>query len=145
MKVLRRNMTKFEYIGYTGEETDIDPETGLHTGEARAEEKEPVAYRGSISAEKYLANQKYYGEEARYTHTIIMDNPDADIREDGVIRWRGEEYEIRAVHRSINVLSVQIRKKTKNHAREAEEPEGEGEGGTEADTWDGTGEGTDEP
>ena len=115
MKLLKRNLTEFEYIGYTGEETDIDPETGLHTGDPVPVMAEPVWYDGNISPANLLANQTFYGEDIRYTHVLLMDDPDAEIDEYGVIRWNGDLYDIRAVRRSQNVLNIALRKQTKDN------------------------------
>ena len=132
MRLLKRNLTTFEYIGSTGQETDIDPETGLHTGEPRMEYAEPVEYEGNISTPSLLVNQTFYGMDIRYTHVVVMDDPEADINEYGLIRWNDDLYDIRAVRRSLNVLSLAIRKQTKNNAEEEspEEPdESDGDGG----------------
>lgn len=123
MRLLRRNLREFEFIPYTGNETDIDPETGLHTGEPVPETGEPVWYEGNISPASLLANQTFYGLDTRYTHVLVMDDPDAEIDEYGVIRWEGDLYDIRAVRRSLNVLSIALRKQTKNHAEEGGDDE----------------------
>ena len=41
-----------------------------------------------------------------------MDKPDADIKEAGLIEWQGVLYEITAVRKSLNVLSVAMRQRT---------------------------------
>lgn len=128
MKLLKRNLTEFEYLAYTGNETDIDPETGLHTGEPVPEYAEPVWYEGNISPASLLTTQTFYGEDIRYTHVLLMDDPDAEIDEYGMIRWEGDLYEIRAVRRSQNVLNVALRKLTKNHAETEESGDAESGG-----------------
>lgn len=120
MKLLKRNLTEFEYLAYTGNETDIDPETGLHTGEPVPEFSEPVWYEGNISTASLLANQTFYGEDIRYTHVLLMDDPDAEIDESGLIRWNGDLYDIRAVRPSQNVLNIALRKQTKDNTEENE-------------------------
>lgn len=122
MKLLKRNQQVFEYLAYTGNETDIDPETGLHTGEPVPEFAEPVEYEGNISSASLLANQTFYGEDIRYTHVLLLDDPDAEINEYGVIRFDGDLYDIRAIRRSLNVLNVALRKQTKQNVTEGEEP-----------------------
>lgn len=129
MRLLRRNTTKFEYLPYTGLETDLNDD-GEHTGDFRPELGEPIAYRGNISAPSGQTQQQFYGADIRYTHTLVMDNPDVPINEYGVVRWKGEMYDIAAVRKSINVLSVALRKQTGNHAEPYEpdpEPEGDDE------------------
>ena len=120
MKLLKRNLTEFEYLPYTGE-SDIDPETGLHTGDPVPAYGEPVLCEGNISIPSQLVNPTFYGTDIRYTHTLVMDKPDVVIEECGLVRWKGNTYEIRAVRESLNQLSVALRKQTKNHA------DGEGE------------------
>ena len=123
MKLLKRNLDEFEYLPYTGNESDIDPETGLHTGEPVPEYGEPVLYEGNISTPNLLANQTFYGTDTRFTHVLLMDDPDAEIDEYGLIRYKGGLYDIRAVRRSLNVLSAALRKQTKDHAEgEPDEP-----------------------
>ena len=106
MKLLFRNMTDFEYLPYTGLETDIDEETGLHTGEFRPDYGSAVTYRGNISVPSGAAMQAFDGLEVRYSHILVMDDPNADIRETGKIRWKNRLYQITAVRPSLNVLSV---------------------------------------
>lgn len=120
MKLLKRNTTKFEYLPNTGEESDVDS-NGRHTGDYQPVYGHPIEKRGNISTPSGYTNQAFYGQDIRYTHVLVMDHPDEDIREDGQIRWKGELYDIRAVRPSLNALSVALRKQTVNH------PEGDGE------------------
>lgn len=125
MKLLRRNTTKFEYLPYTGVMTDVNAD-GDHTGEFHPEYGDPVTYRGNISSPSGHSVQQFYGEEIRYTHTLVMDKPDVDINEHGLIRWKGDLYEITAVRPSLNAVSIALRKM--ETVVEAEQPEdGEGE------------------
>lgn len=127
MRLLKRNLTEFSYIPHLGE-TDIDPETGKHTGDPVPTWGEPVPMTGNISTPSLHVNPTFYGEDIRYTHTLVMDDPDAGIDEYGEILWKGDRYEIRAVRPSLNVLSVALRKKTKDNSEpegEEDEPEGE--------------------
>lgn len=116
MKLLKRNLTEFDYLAYVDEATDVDPVTGLHTGEPTPTFAEPVTYEGNISPANLLTNQTFFGEDIRYTHVLLMDDPDAEIDEYGLILWNGDTYEIRAVRRSLNVLHVALRKQTKQNA-----------------------------
>lgn len=120
MKLLHRNTTKFEYIPYTGEESDLD-ENEMHTGEFHPVYGDPVEYRGNISTPSGNTTQTFYGMDIRYSHVLVMDKPDAEIAETGLIRWKDETYEIRAVRPSLNSLSIAMRKQTVDHA------DGEGE------------------
>lgn len=123
MRLLQRNLTEFEYIPQT-EETDIDPETGLHTGEFRPvtaeddEDAEPILYEGNISVASQYATYTLFGTDIRYTHVLVMDDPEVEIDEYGKIRWNGDLYDIRAVRPSLNSVSIALRKQTKNHAED---------------------------
>lgn len=115
MKLLKRNTTVFQYLPWTGLETDLD-DNGRHTGEFRPEYGTPICKRGNISTPSGYTNQTFYGQDIRYTHVLVMDTIDEDINERGLIRWKGDEYEIRAVRPSLNSLSVALRKNTKGNA-----------------------------
>jgi len=116
MRCLKRNMTKFEYLPYEGTDTDLNDD-GEHTGEFHREYGygEPVEYEGNISSPSGRVNQTFYGDDVRYTHTLVMDNPNAGINEHGVIRWKGDLYDIKAVKPSLNALSVALQKQTVAH------------------------------
>ena len=121
MKLLKRNLRAFEYMPYEGE-SDLDPDTGLHTGEPAPAYGKPIPMKGNISTPNLMVNPTFYGEEIRYTHTLVMDPKDGEcIDEYGLILWKGDEYEIRAVRRSLNVLSLALRKRTVNHSDGEEE------------------------
>lgn len=129
MRLVRRNTTLFEYIPFSNEMSDLN-ENGLHTGDFVSVPSEPVTYRGTISAAGGNESNELFGTDIRYTHTLVMDDPDVDISELGTIRWEGNMYEIRAVVPTINTLSVALRRKTANNARPAVNPEAvDGEGG----------------
>lgn len=115
MKCLRRNMTEFEYLPYDGTETDLN-EYGEHTGEFHPTYGDPVPMKGNISVPSGRVNQTFYGQDIRYTHTLVMDNPNVGISEQGVVRWKGDLYDVQAVRPSINFVSIALRKQTKNHA-----------------------------
>lgn len=111
MKCLERNKTKFEYLPYTGTETDLNSD-GEHTGEFHREYGNPVIYKGNISTPSGQVNQTFYGDDIRYTHTLVMDNPNVAIKEDGLIRWKGNLYEIRSRRASINAVSFALKEMT---------------------------------
>lgn len=110
------NMTQFEYRAYRGKQERLTPE-GRHTGEPELIYDDPVAYEGNISVNYGYAAQKAFGLDTNYTHVLIMEDPDADIKEEGLIDWNGDTYEIRSVVPSLNYLSVSLRKRTKNAAK----------------------------
>lgn len=114
MRLLIRNRTEFEYYAYSGLESDED-ENGLHTGVWHPVYDDPVTYKGNISAPSGAASQAFDGLEVRYTHILLMDDPNADISETGKIQWKGRMYQITAVRPSMNVLSVALLAETVNH------------------------------
>lgn len=134
MRVLRRNTQPFTYRKRTGQEEVIAD--GLHTGNWVPAYAEGVTYRGNISIPSGFAANEYFGINTRYTHVLMMDDPDADIAEDGLIEWRGDEYLIKAVRRSLNVLTAAIEQVTRDRSDPEPTPPNGTEGGT---TQDGTG------
>ena len=114
MRLLLRNLTEFKYYPYSGVDSDED-ENGLHTGVWHPEYGRPVTYRGNISAPSGAAVQAFDGLDVRYTHVLLMDDPNADIRETGKIEWKKRMYKITAVRPSLNVLSVALIAETLNH------------------------------
>ena len=114
MRCLERNKTAFEYLPYMGVVEDVT-EDGDHTGEYHEQYGTAVPYKGNISVPSGHTNQAFYGEDIRYTHTLVMDDPNVDINEYGLIRWKGELYDITAVRRSLNAVSVAMKKQTVDH------------------------------
>ena len=115
MKLLRRNTVQFSYLANTGTETEAI-RNGKHTGEYTQVYADPVSYRGNISAPYGNVSDNLFGINTQYTHVLVMDDMTAPIREDGLIVWKGDTYEIKAVRPTINVLAIALRKQTKNHA-----------------------------
>ena len=121
LRLLERNLKDLEYIPYEGE-SDIDPTTGRHTGEPVPHYGEPIPFRGNISTPSQYVNPTFYGQDIRYTHTLLLNLPDEfTVDEYGLVRYEGDTYEIRAVRESLNYLAVALRKQTKNNAG-GEEP-----------------------
>lgn len=118
MRLLKRNTTVFDYRKYLGEEEIL--KNGHHTGNYAPAYDEPVQYRGNISAPSGFATDQLFGINTQYTHVLLMDDPDADISEDGLIEWKGAVYEIKAVRPSLNVLAVALKKQTANHVDDSE-------------------------
>lgn len=114
MILLARNCTTFDYYKYTGLDSDLD-ENNLHTGIWKPVYDDPVTYKGNISAPSGAASQAFDGLEVRYTHILLMDDPNADISETGKIKWKDRMYQITAVRPSMNVLSVALLAETVNH------------------------------
>ena len=111
MKLLRRNLTPFEYRARTGmEEQLVD---GLHTGVYTTAYASPVLYYGNISVPSGYTQNGLFGINTDYTHVLVMENTGmVDIREDGLIDWKGDTYEIQAVRPSMNYISVALKIQT---------------------------------
>lgn len=114
MRLLKRNTTVFEYRPQTGEEEVLINDH--HTGNMKPIYGDPVQYRGNISAPSGFVTDQLFGIDIKYTHVLLMDKPDADIEETGLIDWKGAVYEIKAVRPSLNVLAVALKKQTANNA-----------------------------
>ena len=122
MKLQKRNCTEFEYYAYTGKTSDLNDD-GLHTGIPQPIYKAPVTYKGNISAPSGSALQTFAGLDIRYTHTLVMDDPNVDIKEYGYIVWKGKTLDINAVRPSLNVFSAALQERTVNYGEPYEEPE----------------------
>lgn len=120
MKLLKRNETEFTYTAYAGKTEIMKDQVlidgvltgGKHTGKYELTYESPVTYRGNISAPYGQDMQQLFGVNTPYTHVLLMDDPDADIREDGLIQWKDNVYEVKAVRPSLNVLAIALRKRT---------------------------------
>lgn len=122
MRLLKRNTTAFEYRAYLRSEDVLV--NGLHTGNVKPVYDGPVQYRGNISAPSGFATDNLFGINTQYTHVLLMSDMNADIKEEGLVIWKEDEYDVQAVRPTMNVLAVALRKRTKNHA-----PEGWQDGG----------------
>lgn len=110
MKLLKRNLTEFEYMAYLGkQEIMID---GKHTGRYEVQYADPIVRRGMIDVPTGYVQNQLFGINNDYSHVLLLDDPDADIKEAGRIRWKNALYEIKAVRQSLNVLSVALKKLT---------------------------------
>lgn len=124
MKCLKRNMTEFKYYAYAGLTSDVDEETGLHTGVPKPVYADHVSYKGNISSPSGSTVQAFDGLEIRYSHVLVMDDPNADIKETGYILWKGNKYSVEAVRPSLNFLSVALRQQTQDYGDQLVEDDG---------------------
>ena len=125
MKLQKRNCVEFEYLPYNGLTSDID-ENGFHTGVPVPQYGNPVVYTGNISAPSGSVVQAYDGLEIRYSHILLMDNPDVNIREEGKIRFKNRSYTIKAVRPSMNVFSAALLADTVDYGDQLIDEEDEG-------------------
>ena len=107
MRLLRRNTTLFDYYAYNGKTEALD--NGRHTGRYEVTYKSPVTYRGTVDLPSGYVSRELFGIDTDYTHVLVMDRPDADITESGRILWDGKQFEIKAVRKSLNALSVAMK------------------------------------
>ena len=106
MKLLKRNTTEFTYSAYEGKTEILN--NGKHTGKFTLSYSNPVTYRGNISVPAGQVNQQWFGIDVKYTHILLMDDPEAAITESGLIQWKGKTYLIKAVRPSPNVLAIAL-------------------------------------
>ena len=118
-------MTEFKYYAYTGLTSDVDEETGLHTGVPKPVYADPVSYKGNISSPSGSTVQAFDGLEIRYSHVLVMDDPNADIKETGYILWKGNKYSVEAVRPSLNFLSVALRQQIQDYGDQTIWPVGD--------------------
>lgn len=109
MRLLKRALTRFDYRACKGKEEILAD--GRHTGRYQLVYDDPVVMTGNISAPKGFANDRWFGIETKYTHVLLVDDPNTCIREDGLIIWNNETYEVRAVRPSLNMTSIALRKR----------------------------------
>lgn len=114
MRILKRNSATFEYRPYAGKERQM--KDGKQTFNYVPVYGDPVQYSGNISVPSGLATDNLFGVNTPYTHVLLMGDTKADIKEEGLITWKGCDYDITAVRPSLNVLAVALRKRTVNHA-----------------------------
>lgn len=114
MKLLRRNTTEFQYRPLSSQIEVV--KDGMHAGNYQPVYSYAVTYRGHISEPSGMANAAHFGLDTQYSHLLLMDDPNADIREGGIVEWKGGMYDVVAVRPSLNVLSVALRKRKKNYA-----------------------------
>jgi len=113
MRILRRNATTFEYRPLARKEEKLI--NGLHTGVMNPVYGDPVIYYGHISAPSGFATDNLFGVNTQYTHVLLMSDMNADIREDGIITWKEQDYDVQAVRPTLNVLAIALKKRTVNH------------------------------
>jgi len=111
VKLLRRNLTEVEYLPYVSKE-EILTDGGKHTGRYAVKYGDPVVFKANISTPSGQTQNQFFGINPDYTHVLVTDRQDMDIRETGKILWRDGEYEIKAVRPSLNVLSVALKRLT---------------------------------
>ena len=121
MQRLTRNLKTLAYLPYTGVTSDLT-DNNEHTGEFHRVYGDPVIIKGNISSPSGRISEMFYGQDVRYTHTLVLDGTDTGVTEDGLIRWNGELYDIQAIRPTLNATSVALRKQTTDHESEWQPP-----------------------
>ena len=120
MRLLKRNVTKFDYYEYVGLGSDLN-EDGLHTGEPKVKYNYPVTYEGNISSPSGEAKQAFDGVEISYSHVLVMDDPNVDINEHGYIEWKDKILDIKAVRPSLNSVTIALKERIADNGDQYEE------------------------
>ena len=122
MRTLLRNKTKFYYASHIGE-TEILDEYGNHTGEYTISHCDPIECFGNVSPAKGEKQTEQFGESESYDKVIVLDDRNAPIDEHSIL-WvdtlpslnedgstdTPHDYEVKAVARSLNGMSIAIHK-----------------------------------
>ena len=122
MRCMVRNKRKFYYASYIGK-TEIIDEYGNATGEYAISYSKPIKCYGNVSAAKGEIQSRQFGESESYDKVIVLDDRNAPIDEYSVL-WVDTlphlnddgstdtpwDYDIKKVARSLNGVSIAIRK-----------------------------------
>lgn len=117
--MLRRQRTSFEYMPFLRKTEILD--NGKHTGRHTAKYGGRVTYTGNVAMPTGYVQATWFGIDKDYSHILIMDDPQAPIKEEGIIEWQGDTYVIQAVRPSINFLSIAMRRITPEEAKALKE------------------------
>lgn len=119
MRMLKRQETEFEYMPYYGKTEILDD--GRHTGRYGLRLGGRETYRGNLAMPTGYVQATWFGIDKDYSHILIIADPKADIKEEGIIECEGNTYVIQAVRPSINFLSIAMRRVTKEEAQALKE------------------------
>lgn len=121
MRTLERNKQKFYYCQYQSSTTVYD-EYGNETGEPRRNYSVPQSMRANISPATGQSNTEQFGNLESYDKVIVTDWMSCPINEQSVLFVDKEptadddngspayDYIVRRVARSLNSISIAIRK-----------------------------------
>ena len=110
MRLLKRNCTTATYYPYSGFITGTNA-YGQHTGENKVVYGDAVKLRRvNLSTASGYASQNLFGKDTPYTYVLLVDDLDAGIEEHGLIVCEEQVFEITAVRKSLNVVSVALKK-----------------------------------
>lgn len=110
MKGLERNKRDFQYAVHTGRKEPILDESGNRTGEYASVYSEPVSWKGNISAGSGDVEAAPFGSEITYDRIIVLAGETPPIDENCKVWFDGKQYIVKAVAKSLNSVSIAIRK-----------------------------------
>ena len=109
MRLLKRNCSEAVYWPYESTEEHRNA-YGQRTGENFVNYGNAVFLeRVNFSIPNGHASQELFGKDTPYTHVMLVDD-DVVIEEHGLIMHNERMYEITAVRKSLNVLSVALKR-----------------------------------
>jgi hypothetical protein len=122
MRGMVRNKSKFYYASYIGK-TEIIDEYGNATGEYAVSHGKPTECFGNVSAAQGEVQSRQFGESESYDKVIVLDDRNTPIDEYAIL-WvdtlpklnedgttdTPPDYTIRKVARSLNGVSIAIKK-----------------------------------
>lgn len=124
MRILQRSAQPIWYRLYTGiEPYTVTDEWGnlVETGESSIGYADPVEFRASVSPASGVSNVEQFGDLDNYDHVIVTDDMACPIDEHSLIYidsvptlsnglWSPHNYVVRRVAKSVNVVSIAVRK-----------------------------------
>lgn len=124
MRALKRNMRKCWYCLYLGEQEMQDAD-GNYTGETAITYSPPIELRANISPATGQSNTEMFGNLTDYDRVIVISDTSIQIDENTVFfvdvepiieasesgyKAKGYDYIVRRVAKSINSVSIALRK-----------------------------------
>lgn len=113
VRCLKRNQRTFLYLPYLQTDAVLDDDE-RETGEEAPDYAPPVEKKGNISPADQAAYVQIFGTFTDYTHILVMDDPNVEIDENGLIVWKGNTYIVQRVAPSINSVRIALKKVTIN-------------------------------
>ena len=110
MRGLERNKQDFHYSFPTGEKNPMKDADGNLTGEYEEVFSEWIQCRGNISAGTGNAEAMPFGSDLTYDRVIVLAGEIPPIDEFCKVLYEGEQYIVKRVAKSLNGVSIAIRK-----------------------------------
>lgn len=122
MRTLTRNKSRIFYANYH-DKTPIRDEYGNLTGEYYLSYDKPVLIMANVSASRGESTTRQFGEDVRYDHIIVLDDPAFPIAETSIL-WidtlpeiaedgtteTPHDYIVKQVAPSLNSISIAVSK-----------------------------------